>query len=191
MDRGQLQDWAAIIETNSARAAALLDELLDIARLEAGQSLNLERRPTDLVQLVERVAHGYQMGSERHRITVDGGQPELVGHWDAARLARVFDNLLGNAVKYSPEGGAIEVRVSCDGPWAVVTVTDDGLGIPEGEQARVFDRFYRGQNVAEQVAGSGVGLAGARHIVEQHGGSISVQSQVGIGSTFTVRLPRE
>jgi signal transduction histidine kinase len=188
--RPQLAEWAAIIETNSARAAALVDELLDIARLEAGESLNLERRPTDLVVLVRSVAADYQLSSTRHQIQVDASEPTLVGDWDAARLARVLDNLLGNAVKYSPEGGAIDVHVSSEGAWAVVAVTDNGLGIPEAEQARVFDRFYRGQGVAERVAGSGVGLAGARHIVEQHGGTISVESREGVGSTFTVRLPR-
>jgi signal transduction histidine kinase len=188
--REQLAEWARIIETNAARAASLLDELLDIARLEGGHSLDLERRPTDLVGLVKSVADGYQLGTTRHHIAVESSQPDLVGEWDAVRLTRVFDNLLGNAVKYSPEGGAIDVRISSDDAWAIVVVTDHGLGIPEAEQARVFEHFYRGQNVAERVAGSGVGLAGARHIVEQHGGSIAVESQEGCGSRFTVRLPR-
>jgi signal transduction histidine kinase len=195
--REQLAEWAGIIETNAARAAALLDELLDIARLEGGHSLNLERRPTDLVSLVKSVADAYQLGTTRHRITVESDQPTLLGEWDPVRLTRVLDNLLGNAVKYSPEGGAIDVTISSDNTcissdsaFAIVAVTDHGLGIPEVELSRVFEHFYRGQNVAEQVAGSGVGLAGARHIVEQHGGSITVTSQEGLGSTFTVRLPR-
>ena len=187
--RKQLAEWAAIIETNAARAAILLDELLDIARLEAGQSLNLERRPTDLVALVMRTATDYQLSTERHQITVESDRSELVGEWDTGRLARVFDNLLGNAVKYSPDGGPIEVRIVAEGAWAVVSVTDHGLGIADSEQSRVFEQFYRSQSVAERVAGSGVGLAGAKHIVEEHGGTLSVQSQEGVGSTFMVRLP--
>jgi len=187
--RKQIAEWAAIIETNSARAATLLDELLDIARLEAGQPLNLERRPTDLVALVMRTARDYQLSSERHQISVESDESELIGEWDTGRLARVFDNLLGNAMKYSPDGGPIQIRISSDGAWAVVSVTDHGLGISEGEQARVFEQFYRSPAVAERVAGAGVGLAGARHIVEEHGGTISVESQEGVGSTFVVRLP--
>jgi signal transduction histidine kinase len=181
--------WAALIEENTARAAAMFDELLDIARLEAGHSLDLDRRPTDLVVLVERAAATHQRGNERHRITVGAQEPTLVGEWDAARLARVLDNLLGNAVKYSPNGGEIAVRMTRDGPWAVLTVADQGLGIPAADRSRIFERFQRGRNVAGRVAGSGVGLAGVRHVVEQHGGSVAVESQEGVGSTFTVRLP--
>jgi len=185
----RVAEWAAIIEENTARAAGLLDELLDIARLEAGHSLELGRRPTDLVALAERAATAHRRGKERHRITVGAQEPALVGAWDAARLARVLDNLLGNAVKYSPNGGEIAVRLMRDGPWAVLTVADHGLGIPAEDRSRIFERFQRGRNVAGRVAGSGVGLAGVRHVVEQHGGSIAVESQEGVGSTFTVRLP--
>jgi signal transduction histidine kinase len=185
----RLVEWAAIIEDNTTRAAALLDELLDIARLEAGHSLDLDRRPTDLVALAERVAAEHQRSTKRHRITVAPREPELVGDWDAVRLARVLDNLLSNAVKYSPEGGEITVRMTREGAWAVLMVADEGLGIPAADRSRIFERFHRGRNVAGHVAGSGVGLAGVRHVVEQHGGSVSVESQEGVGSTFTVRLP--
>ena len=185
----RLAGWAAIIEDNTARAAALLDELLDIARLEAGHSLDLDRSQTDLVALADRVAAEHQRSTKHHRITVDAQGSAVVGAWDAARLARVLDNLLGNAVKYSPNGGEIAVHVTRDGPWAVLTVADQGLGIPAADRARIFERFERGRNVAGRVAGSGVGLAGVRHVVEQHGGSVAVESQEGVGSTFTVRLP--
>jgi signal transduction histidine kinase len=187
----RLADWAAIIQASAARAAALLDDLLDIARLEAGQPLDLERRPTDLVALVEQAAAEHQRGTERHRITVDAREPELVGEWDAARLARVLDNLLSNAVKYSPAGGEVAVRVAREGAWAVLTVADAGLGIPATDRSHIFERFYRGRNVEGQVAGTGVGLVGVRQIVEQHAGSIAVESREGAGSTFTVRLPLE
>jgi signal transduction histidine kinase len=185
----RVAEWAAIIEDNTARAAGLLDELLDIARLEAGHSLDLDRRPTDLVALANRIVADHQRSTKRHRITVDAQASEVVGEWDAVRLARVLDNLLGNAVKYSPEGGQISVRVTGDDSWAVLTVADEGLGIAVADVARIFERFQRGRNVAGRVAGSGVGLAGVRHVVEQHGGTVSVESQEGVGSTFTVRLP--
>jgi signal transduction histidine kinase len=81
------------------------------------------------------------------------------------------------------------VRVAREGPWAVLTVADHGLGIPAADLPHIFERFQRGRNVAGRVAGSGVGLAGVRHVVEQHGGTVSVESREGGGSTFTVRLP--
>jgi signal transduction histidine kinase len=105
----------------------------------------------------------------------------------------VLDNLLGNALKYSPRPDCITVglerEADIEGEWAVIRVHDHGVGIPAAELRRVFDRFYRGSNVASEIRGVGVGLAGVRQIMQQHAGRISVESQEGVGSTFTVRLP--
>jgi signal transduction histidine kinase len=177
------------VEENTARAVALLDELVDIARLEAGQSLTLERQPTDLVALAEREVAARRRGARRHRITLDTAEPALVGAWDPARIARVLDNLLDNATKFSPDGGKIAVRVAREGASAVLTISDEGLGIPEADLPHIFERFRRGSNVEGQIPGSGIGLAGARQVVEQLGGRISVTSREGGGSTFVVRLP--
>jgi signal transduction histidine kinase len=185
----RLAHWAAIIEESTSRAAALLDELVDIAHLEAGQALTLERRPTDLVALTEQAAAAHRRAARRHRIIVDAAEPELVGAWDRARLARVLDNLVGNAVKYSPIGGDIVARVAREDAWAILTVSDEGLGVPTADLPRIFERFRRGSNVAGRIPGSGLGLAGVKQVVEQHGGSVSVESHEGSGSTFTVRLP--
>jgi signal transduction histidine kinase len=118
-------------------------------------------------------------------------------------LERVLGNLLSNAIKYSPDGGEIAVTVEVEGrkgggtegggdgegEWAVLTVRDEGVGIPAGEVPKLFERFFRASNVAGRIAGTGVGLAGARQIVAQHGGTIAVASEEGRGSAFTVRLP--
>jgi signal transduction histidine kinase len=106
----------------------------------------------------------------------------------------VLDNLLANAVKYSPAGGAIEIWAGVDhdpagGDWACLTVRDHGVGIPVTDLPQLFTRFYRGANVLGRFRGTGMGLAGARQILEQHGGTITVESAEGAGSTFTVRLP--
>lgn len=185
----RLGEWAAIVEENTARAVALLDELLDIARLEAGQAVALERRPTDLVALAERAVASRRRGARRHRITLDAAEPTLVGEWDPARIARVLDNLLDNAIKFSPDGGEVAVRVARDDEWAMLTVSDEGLGIPADDLLHIFERFRRGGNVEGKISGSGIGLAGARQVVEQHGGSISVVSREGDGTTVSVRLP--
>jgi signal transduction histidine kinase len=105
----------------------------------------------------------------------------------------VFDNLLSNAIKYSPSGGEITVEIERqlepDAAWAVVRVRDEGLGIPSADQSRIFERFQRGGNVTGHIVGTGIGLAGSRGILRQHGGTIAVESREGEGSTFTVRLP--
>jgi two-component system sensor histidine kinase BaeS len=116
----------------------------------------------------------------------------LIGFWDAPRLERVLGNLLGNAIKYSPEGGEITIRIAReehgDPATAILSVEDRGVGIPQADLSLIFERFRRAGNV-ESFAGSGIGLAGAKRIVELHGGTIAVTSTEGQGSTFTVRLP--
>jgi signal transduction histidine kinase len=105
----------------------------------------------------------------------------------------VLGNLLDNAIKYSPDGGDIAVTIAlaeADGQrQAVLSVQDHGIGIPAGDLPHVFERFFRGTNVAGRIRGTGIGLAGSRQIVEQHGGTLTVESREGEGSTFTVRLP--
>ena len=135
------------------------------------------------------MAGEWQETAPHHRIRVESDLLSLVGTWDQFRLERVLDNLIGNAVKYSPRGGEIVLGIAGDGDRAVLTVRDQGIGIPEADLPRVFERFHRGANVARRTRGSGIGLSGARQIVEQHGGTITVESQERLGSAFTVRLP--
>ena len=158
-------------------------------KLHAGRRLELHRSPTDLVSLARECVARHQHTSESHRLRFETRIAELVGSWDAARLERVLANLLANAVKYSPSGGAVAVKVSREADWAILSVTDRGIGILAADLPHIVQRFRRASNVARQIAGSGLGLAGARDIVEQHGGTISVRSEEGRGSTFVVRLP--
>ena len=126
----------------------------------------------------------------RHSIRVEVAE-DLLAEVDPTRIARAVANLLGNAIKYSPAGGEIAVTLTREDDSAVLAVRDQGIGIPAADLPRIFERFHRGSNVAGQIAGAGIGLAGARQIVEQHGGAITVESREGAGSTFTVRLPLE
>jgi signal transduction histidine kinase len=116
----------------------------------------------------------------------------MVGEYDAPRLERVVQNLVGNAIKYSPDGGVVVVHAMTERiegkVWGLISVEDHGMGIPKDELGLIFDRFHRAANAAG-VPGSGLGLSASRQVVEQHGGSISVQSEVGRGSTFVMRLP--
>jgi len=170
-----------------------ISELLDLSRLEMGQPLTLRLAPTNLVDLVGRAVVEHQQTTQRHDLRVETGEATLVGKFDAVRLGRVLDNLLGNAIKYSPDGGNIMVSVTREeitgGGYALLAVHDEGIGIPADDQPRVFERFQRARNAVGRLSGSGIGLANVRQIVEQHGGTIGLQSREGVGSTFTVRLP--
>jgi signal transduction histidine kinase len=185
------------IEEQTALMARMIDDLLDVARIEAGRPLDLRREACDLVALARKTADDVQRTTERHTLHVFADQEQLVGSLDSARIERVLANLLTNAVKYSPDGGNVELRIACGserGPScdrAILAVRDGGIGIPPDDLPRIFERFYRASNVGDQLRGTGLGLAGAQQIVEQHGGTIAVNSAPGAGTTFTVHLPLE
>ncbi len=175
------------IDQGTTRLLGLIDELTDATRVRLGQELALHRLPTDVVALARGVVTQHA-GLTAHRVNVVAVPPALDAAVDAVRLERVLDNLLANALKYSPASGDVEVRVTREGDTAVIAVRDHGLGIPAADLPHVFTPFRRGSNVG-RIEGTGMGLAGARHIVEAHGGALTVESVEGTGSTFTVRLP--
>jgi signal transduction histidine kinase len=180
------------IESNAQRLAAQIEQLLDVACAEAGRPLGLRRTPVDLVALVRRVVGTRSAGSLRHEIRVETDLEKLVGSYDLVRLERVVDNLLINAVKYSPLGGNVTLTLrrehTSSGVWAVLAVSDEGVGVPTVDLLRIFEPFRRAGNVGP-ISGTGIGLASARQIVEEHGGRMSVASREGVGSTFTVHVP--
>jgi signal transduction histidine kinase len=185
---------AAQIQESALRMQRWIEELTDVAQVQAGRALPLKRRPTDLVTLAESVASAVRPGLTRHQILVHAAAPAVRGAWDAARLERVLHNLVGNAVKYSPGGGDVRLEVAQErddaGDWAVVRVADQGIGIPAADLPHVFEAFYRSPDVGT-IGGTGIGLASARDVVRHHGGRIAVESELGRGSTVTVRLPLE
>jgi len=180
------------IEGCAGRMAQQLDELVDTGRLQSGTPLELRRDKVDLIALARKAVAEHQHTTDRHALHVSTRLPKLVGEWDELRLGRVLDNLLDNAVKYSPRGGSIKVSIgTADDGAAVLSVSDRGEGIPESDLPHIFERFRRGQNVEGRIPGTGIGLAGVQRIVEQHQGTIAVDTRVGVGTTFTIRLPLE
>ncbi|HZI08086.1 MAG TPA: hybrid sensor histidine kinase/response regulator [Archangium sp.] len=173
------------------RMGDLIDHFLEVTR---GGEKPLKREPMDLFALVRAKVRelGPLMATHPVHLHVEG--TDFLGNWDEASLERVLDNLLGNAVKYSPRGGSIDVWLSEESPgpegWVRLRVQDQGMGIPAEDLPHIFERFRRGRNVAPVISGSGVGLASAHRLVELHGGTLTVESEEGKGSTFTVRLPR-
>jgi len=178
----------SLIDAGTGQMLALINELVDVTRTDLGGGLDLDRRMVDLVALARGVV-AQQTDLTTHRIVVDTALPALETAVDVARIERVVTNLVSNAVKYSPDGGDITVMVAREDDMAVIVVSDHGLGIPADDAPRVFERFHRAANVAGRIAGTGIGLASVRQIVERHGGRIAVESAEGVGSTFTVRLP--
>lgn len=178
------------------RMVAMIDELLDLVRMEAGRRLELDRQTVNLVELARQAAAEAQRTTRHHRISVEANMSEAAGRWDRPRLERAVMNLLSNAIKYSPDGGDIRVTVrrsagGAEGSWVDLVVQDQGLGIPAADLPHIFEPFHRGKNVSGRIQGIGIGLAGVKQIVQQHGGTIAVESIEGAGACFTVRLPLE
>lgn len=184
----RLVDATARIVAATRKMATLIDDLVDMAQVEMGGTLQLQRGETDLVALAQRVLAEHQQMAAEHRLRLEAATPALIGQWDAARLERVLDNLVSNAVKYSPEGSEVTLRLDQEGDWVVVQVQDQGIGIPAADLTRLGEPFYRGRNTSGR-AGTGLGLWGVRQIVEQHGGAVHIASREGEGTTVTVRLP--
>ncbi|HET6315223.1 MAG TPA: ATP-binding protein, partial [Chloroflexota bacterium] len=188
-DLEQLRDGLQRLDAIATRAAAQVEELLDVARMQMGRPLDLDLHPIDLAALTRDVVAEHQQTTERHELRLES-EAELIGAFDISRLRRVLNNLVDNAIKYSPQGGDVIVRLGHEpADTAVLEVEDHGLGIPATDVSRIFDRFQRASNVEGRFAGTGIGLASARHIVESHAGSIEVDSREGAGTLFRVRLP--
>jgi signal transduction histidine kinase len=171
------------------RLNTMISELLDLARLQHGQ-VELRLTPVDLETLLQEVIERRRAADPTRPTAISlsaGGIPRIEA--DAQRLEQVFSNLLDNAAKYSPQGSTVEIRVYPMHGGVAVAVTDHGIGIPEEEQATLFQRFRRGPHGTHHASGLGVGLYISHQLVLRHGGRLAVQSIVGEGSTFTCTLP--
>ncbi len=189
----KMRDRIAKIEVETGHLVQMVNELLDLSRIEGGGTLQLSDG-VDMSSLAADSAERLRLFAERQgvtlRIDTPAGLPRVRG--DAARLGQVVVNLVHNAVKFSPDGGEITISTVADGADVVTAVEDHGIGVPRTARDRVFERFYkvdRARLRAEAGGGTGLGLAIARHVVEQHGGRIWVESEEGVGSTFSFALP--
>jgi PAS domain S-box-containing protein len=178
-----------VIEQQALRLNKQIGTLLDLSRIELGQ-FNLDDEPVNLVALAQRIVAEIEPTLERHTLQISLLDPALVVMGDAARLEQVLQNLLQNAIKYSPNGGTIRIQLERQADQAVLMVTDPGVGIPEAARPHLFQRFYRASNViSKNITGLGIGLYLVNLIVTLHHGTIEYISAEGQGTTFTVRLP--
>jgi two-component system phosphate regulon sensor histidine kinase PhoR len=190
-DPANRRRFVEIIREHAMRLARLTEDLLKLSRIEAGQ-LKLEFRPVSVAQLVESCVETAQLKATPRNLALNvqlpDGLPAVRG--DANSLQEVLQNLLDNALQYTPGGGRIEVSASCSDGRVIVTVADTGIGIPQAEQERIFERFYRVDAArSREAGGTGLGLSIARHIMEAHGGRLWVESAVGEGSRFHFSIP--
>jgi signal transduction histidine kinase len=181
--------YLEVIRTEAHRLAALLNDLLDLQRVEQ-EAIELRHELVDVNDLLAAQVTLYSAQSEAHALSFEtAGEPLLI-KGDRDRLAQVIGNLLSNGIKYSPEGGEVEVGAGRIGDEVTVWVRDQGLGIPDEHKERIFTKFFRGDVGRERgIAGTGLGLVLARQIIEAHGGEVGFESEEGAGSTFWIRLP--
>jgi two-component system, OmpR family, phosphate regulon sensor histidine kinase PhoR len=183
--------FVEIIRSHAARLARLTEDLLELSRIEAGR-LELEFRSLPVSQFVAACLETARLKAEQKQLRISVQLPPRLPavRGDALHLQEVLQNLLDNAVQYTPPGGRIGVSAEAADGQVVITVADTGIGIPQAEQERIFERFYRvDPGRSREAGGTGLGLSIARHIVEAHGGRIWVESAVGEGSRFHFAIP--
>ena len=184
--------FLAIVYRSSERLQRLVGDLLFVARLDAS-GLQLQFAPVRLDEIARELVESSAALARSRELLLESDLGEvapILG--DHERLVQLAGNLLSNAMKFTPAGGTVTVRTFLDGGCAVLEVADTGIGIPEGEQDRLFQRFFRSSTAtAQAIPGTGLGLVISRAIVEAHGGTIHVTSQAGAGTCFRVELPLE
>lgn len=176
------------IDAQVSRLSRLVDDLLDVTRFARGQ-FELSRQHMDIVPVLQDVVSRFRLVTPKHTLELEVDQGPLEGDWDHDRLEQVMNNLVSNAIKYSPNGGRITISTRHEGNDLVVAVADEGIGISREDQERLFERFFRGSLEGQDIKGLGLGLYVTQRIIEAHGGTIAVRSVPGEGSEFSVTLP--
>jgi signal transduction histidine kinase len=193
VDGALLARGLTLIVSGVQRVDTQVDVILNIAHERGEERAELQRAAVDLVQVVREVVAEFEVPDSMHTIQLAALADSAIGCFDEACLRTVLWNLLGNSIKFSPQGGAIQVHLERDqrdeGEWLLLRVIDTGLGIPAGDLPHVFERFYRASNASGQIPGTGLGLSGVQRIVEQHGGTVCIDSTEGYGTTVDIRLP--
>jgi signal transduction histidine kinase len=179
-----------LIGRQVTRLERMVGDFLDASRIEAGH-LELRREPTDARELTQETARLYADSSIRHHVVVSLPDHAVELNIDGTRIAQVLNNLVSNAIKYSPAGGDVQLSLTAQGGEAVFSVQDSGIGIAPSDLPHIFEPFRRTGASKETAPGVGLGLSVARRIIEHHGGRIEVESTCGVGSIFRVHLPLE
>ncbi|MEI6499520.1 MAG: ATP-binding protein, partial [Armatimonadota bacterium] len=183
-----------IIDTECDRLTRLITDLLNVSRIESGRGIDIIVSEVRLHDLATQVTRSQQTYTDRHKVytTIPEDFPTIQA--DSDKITQILDNLIGNAVKYSPEGGNVVVSAEDEGPTIRLDISDDGLGIPEHHRDKIFQRFHMVDDDVDHkaVKGTGIGLYLVKHLANAHSGDVWLsRSEVGKGSTFSVRLPKQ
>ena len=190
-DAAKVREWSAVINEEAERLNRLIDDLLDVSRLEAGKQLTVAKQPVELAPLLERFWTLFAAQESNHPLALSLNPDLTIAELDPDRFIQILTNLVSNAIKYSPDGGPVELSVDFAPPQSLrVEVRDHGLGLSAADQTHLFEKFYRVEGAHLQgIRGTGLGLSITKYLVEAHGGRIGVASQVGKGSTFWFEMP--
>ncbi len=183
--------YLTFINQQAEALAAIIEDLLDLSKLEAKQGFEIADEMVDLKEIIDQTVFGFQESYPRHRYKTIFPQGKLLVKGDAAKLAQLFKNLVSNATKYSPNGGTISTQVRSEPEYDLLhlTLADQGVGMTSEQLAHVFDRFYRADASNTAIGGTGLGMTISRLIVERHRGRIWIESEYGVGTTAHVLLP--
>ncbi|MBI5213565.1 MAG: HAMP domain-containing protein [Nitrospirae bacterium] len=186
-----VKEFLGIIYQDSNRLANLIDDLLDLSKIESGK-MKMEFEPLEILPIVNRCVNVLEKSAKDKslpiKLDIPPDLPKVLG--DHKRLSQVFLNLLDNAIKYTPEGGSITASIVSKEKVVQVDISDTGIGIPEKDLPRIFERFYRVDKArSRELGGTGLGLSIVKHIVQAHNGQVWVQSTLGQGSTFSFTIP--
>ncbi len=188
LEPAKRHEFHEIILNESERLSRMITNLLNLSLIEAGVELNKEM--LDISQVIEENITFFRTQTDRHTITYKERKRLPLVYADRDRVQQIMQNLISNAIKYSPEGGPIEIDTGIEGKFMRISVTDHGLGIREQDLRSIFERFRRAEDSAvAEIRGTGLGLAIVKHLTEMHKGQVRVASEHGKGSTFSVLLP--
>ena len=190
LDEERKNRFLKIINEESMGLSALINDLLDLSRIESGRGFKITKAPIDIREVVLENVNVFQHQTDKHTFKVNLSHDLVKIEADKDKINQVIENLISNALKFSPEGGEITVSIKETKDELKISVTDEGIGIPEKDLLHVFEKFYRASNASsEAIGGTGLGLGIVKYIVESHGGRISAKSKLGRGSTFNFILP--
>lgn len=185
----QTKEFLHIINDKSIELSGLIDDILDLSRIEDGRGLQLNFTHVDVVSLCRHLIADFERTNDLHSFVTEFAMEDVFVDADEARLIQVIDNLLGNAIKYSPEGGVIKVALNQEENWIRMDIIDQGIGMSNEEKENAFERFYRADTSNTAVRGTGLGLSITKYIVDAHGGKIDIFSRKGEGTRLEIRLP--
>jgi signal transduction histidine kinase len=186
--------YLQVIKNNADRLSMLVNDLLDISRIETGKT-ELDLRPLDVPQIIKQIVNGHLRGRIKHenkpiQVSIEMAPSLPLINADSGRMTQILTNLVDNAFHYTPDNGQITIAAEENNNFVAIHIQDTGIGIAPDQMEKIFDRFFRSDDAdVQKVAGTGLGLAIVRSLVEMHGGTITVQSALGEGSTFTINLP--